>query len=706
MSNYPRSRPRRLDDDDLDAQSVLSAHESFMDLTSPISPPHHTREFYTRTEEYHKSKRGASRSRAGSPTSSVSTTGSITFAPIKPVSSADRQPSIRIDTDSYSTLSGAKPPLPTSPKPDFMRSASADSKGKGRRSHSRTRSPKTPVGRDFVLRVPEEQVAVNVPPTTNFLDPHERADLVRKTRKLAQVFGQTPSPLAVCPPGQLTVAVTGKQQHRRAAASVSGDSVPPPSAWGSALSLSAASSPSTARRFSTPLSPSDLISLAHAADGGDDAASFIDLSEEENDDGPTQSPEVRGAAVESEPRALDSAGDSSSMANDDSAEEDRRRKREKLAKLHRFLGSRVPAALVLGLPDPDSSLPPAAPSSAVEPFPTSAGSIDDTSPRSWRIRRRRSSSAAEMKSRWLDHIDRVKDDLDEREKAINVRRAVKMEKVFGVQPPQTLYHTRPPPPQLLPIGRSPSMSPPALSPMTFRRMSPTVADRPLSSPVLSTSPTSRNINQSAYINKRAHYISGRHSPTESTHHLLDPNDDDQFHAHHHSSSTSDIGSFPGDRSSSVYMHFRHSLNSLNDILDRDDKESLAELHRYLTGGQPENPFEPAPVNEALLEHDPDAQSLRAERRRSLPARASVLSLASQFTLASPEPEMVSFQARRRRAAKLTNFFGVDYRDLVGDVLESIESGVEEERHRGSLQPEEVQDLLQKLRRIKTKRTGL
>ncbi|TFY71838.1 hypothetical protein EVG20_g1164, partial [Dentipellis fragilis] len=379
---------------------------------------------------------------------------------------------------------------------------------------------------------------------------------------------------------------------------VSGESVPPPSAWGSGLSASLASSPSTARRFSTPLSPSDLVSLAHSADGGDDAASFIDLSEEENDDGPTHSPEVRAAAVEGEHPALESpALHSSSMPNDDSAEEDRRRKH--------------------------STLPAAAPSSAVEPFPTSAGPADDTSPRSWRIRRRRSSSAAEMKSRWLDHIDRVKDDLDEREKAINVRRAVKMEKVFGVQPPQTLYHTRPPPPQLLPTGRTPSMSPPALSPMTFRRVSPTVADRPLSSPTLSISPTSRNINQSAYINKRAHYNAGRHSPTESTHHLLDPNDDDYFHAHHHSSSTSDISTLPGDRSSTVYMHFRHSLNSLSDILDRDDKESLAELHRYLTGGQPENPFEPAPVNEALLEHDPDAQSLRAERRRSLPARASV-----------------------------------------------------------------------------------
>ncbi|KAI6163793.1 hypothetical protein EDD17DRAFT_1693125, partial [Pisolithus thermaeus] len=49
-----------------------------------------------------------------------------------------------------------------------------------------------------------------------------------------------------------------------------------------------------------------------------------------------------------------------------------------------------------------------------------------------------------------------------------------------------------------------------------------------------------------------------------------------------------------------------------------------------------------------------------------------------------------FQVRRRRAAKLTSFFGVDYRDLIDDILESIERGVEEERGRGTLQPEEVE----------------
>ena len=168
---------------------------------------------------------------------------------------------------------------------------------------------------------------------------------------------------------------------------------------------------------------------------------------------------------------------------------------------------------------------------------------------------------------------------------------------------------------------------------------------------------------------------------------------------------------PGKRASAVYVHYRHSLNSLSEIIDRvsppsrlrliyfggtnapvlhmlilrlqDDRESLAELHSILTNDQPgaEGYITPA--------REDDAKSVRSERRRSLPTRSSNRSLTSLFNLSSPSsPEMVSFQTRRRQAAKLTHFFGVDYRDLIGDILESIEHDVQE--HRGSLHPEEVQ----------------
>ena len=51
-----------------------------------------------------------------------------------------------------------------------------------------------------------------------------------------------------------------------------------------------------------------------------------------------------------------------------------------------------------------------------------------------KMRRRRSSSAAEFSRTWSDDIDRLKQGLNEREKAINVRRAIKMEKVSALAP--------------------------------------------------------------------------------------------------------------------------------------------------------------------------------------------------------------------------------------------------------------------------------
>ncbi len=116
---------------------------------------------------------------------------------------------------------------------------------------------------------------------------------------------------------------------------------------------------------------------------------------------------------------------------------------------------------------------------------------------------------------------------------------------------------------------------------------------------------------------------------------------------------------------------------------------MAELHSILTNDQSSGSRGSTPVPREDDEGE-DARTIRSERRRSLPTRSSTVSLASQFSLGSPSPERTSFQARRRQAAKLTHFFGVDYRDLIGDVLESIERYVEEERHRGTLHPEEVQ----------------
>ena len=78
------------------------------------------------------------------------------------------------------------------------------------------------------------------------------------------------------------------------------------------------------------------------------------------------------------------------------------------------------------------------------------------------------------------------------------------------------------------------------------------------------------------------------------------------------------------------------------------------------------------------------------RRRSLPALTSRVSFDSEYNVTAPETNVTGFQVRRRKAAKLTQFFGVDYRELINDVLQSIESGVKNEHKSGTLRTEEVE----------------
>ncbi len=151
---------------------------------------------------------------------------------------------------------------------------------------------------------------------------------------------------------------------------------------------------------------------------------------------------------------------------------------------------------------------------------------------------------------------------------------------------------------------------------------------------------------------------------------------------------------------------------------QDDRASLAELHEYLNAA---DAFTTSPTT-AEAEFDlasnaavvrarrlSVASSVKSERRRSLPARTSRASLASEYSIAETIVSAVGvgagageedgnagastgmgFQQRRRRAAKLAQFFGVDYRELVNDVIASIEGGVAAEEQRGTLRADEVE----------------
>jgi hypothetical protein len=357
-------------------------------------------------------------------------------------------------------------------------------------------------------------------------------------------------------------------------------------------------------------------------------------------------------------RSIASGSPSENITPEQQAEEERRQKREKLARLHRFLGSRVPPSLAFGLDDPPEKM-------------FSALTDDEPQRKMW-LRRRRSSSAAEAQSKWSDDTDRIKADLCSREKAINVKRAQKMEKVFGVAPPQTLYHTR----------RNPS---------------------PLSPSIVNNSPigTSKNRNITTYSKHQAKK-ERRPGSSESSQRLLLSREGDV--TEDPNAVWSALVSKSGRRSE-VYTHYEHSLNSLHDILDRDDRTSLAELHQYLKGDDhsPTSFFQVSPTRDL---HASASSSPKSERRHSLPARTSMVSISSEISITGPKPDQTDFQLRRRRAAKLTNFFGVDYRELINDVLESIESGLEHERKRGRLGAEEAEDLLQRLRQLKIKRTDI
>lgn len=374
--------------------------DSFIDLGSPPMSP---------AEGSHESKPAASTSGHSSPRSS--------------------------NTHSRSESPLAKPPIPTTPKPVFSR------------PHSLRKSI-------------DGRPRVEDPPTTT-LTTAERAGLVKRSRKIAQLLGQTPGPdLAsfspVVSPLQRSLLSPDPRKGHRAIASISNPLHPsdrgvwPPPEETLYLNING-------RRHSTPLSPtntstmwgldedesvlefdrrSSLSKKSSRARSSDSLpispvpspASFIDLSEDESAaETPKDITDHRRQAPFSEEPMIDDSASLLTLTSTQILEEERRRKREKLVKLHRFLGSRVPADLVLGLDSSQSpNLPP--PVSPVSPEIAS-----EETRKKFRMRRRRSNSYSGYTKPLTAQEDRMKSELDIQEKALNVRRAAKMEKVGTVQ---------------------------------------------------------------------------------------------------------------------------------------------------------------------------------------------------------------------------------------------------------------------------------
>jgi hypothetical protein len=283
---------------------------------------------------------------------------------------------------SDSSLCSSKPDLQTTPKPIFY-------------STSTMPRPLPPI---------PTASGAPLPSSTNFLDSGEHADLVRKTRKLARVFGETPR----------AEAIPVQEPSLSRYSSISD--------WSRRLS---ASELDEVRRHSAPLIPDDVSSMTSSSQGSltplnDQASHHVQVEimfiNDAFDDTASVSLEADTITLPSTPTQLQ-------LFEEEQADE-RRRKREKLAKLHRFLGSRVPINLALGIDDNvEASLP--------SPYfsPISPLYRNEDHQTTW-LKRRKSSSAILTSPHWTNDLERVKEELNEQEKLINVRRAVKMEKVY------------------------------------------------------------------------------------------------------------------------------------------------------------------------------------------------------------------------------------------------------------------------------------
>ncbi|CAE6390364.1 unnamed protein product [Rhizoctonia solani] len=122
----------------------------------------------------------------------------------------------------------------------------------------------------------------------------------------------------------------------------------------------------------------------------------------------------------------------------------------------------------------------------------------------------------------------------------------------------------------------------------------------------------------------------------------------------------DEKSLEGAEGGAHYQSYRASFNSLAYFVSNADRDSLEGLYDIISG--------------------PSESDSVAQRNQ--------------------------FAARRKRAAKLSNFFGVSYRDLFGAVLDILESDVKEDKEEGSLSAAETQDLLRKLKSLKDKGQGI
>ncbi|CAE7220765.1 unnamed protein product [Rhizoctonia solani] len=390
------------------------------------------------------------------------------------------------------------------------------------------------------------------PSTSNMRTASERAEMVKKTRKIQQVLGDVPP-------------LSGSAFYRVSRAARSEESLVSPTT----AVVVIGSSENRGHRSTASLSSRPLLALSPALQT--DGLLNIRTSGSGDDFGLGLNDGGLSPVAMSQPEDVEGEGE-----EEDEAMVARRAKRAKVAKLHRYLGSRVPAHLVLGLDetwDPERDLP-------------DVRSEDGGESASVFSRKKRRASDGDYTLLEADMNDLSV--MSSEEKARAVRRKAKMEKVglsfyahtfsdprqmFGERPPQKLYQVHQP---------------------------------------------------------------GVDTPAD---HESDPEE----------------VPLSGSEGGEHYQSYRASFNSLAYFVSNADRDSLEGLYDIVSGPSDDS-----------------------------------------------EAQRNQFAARRKRAAKLSNFFGVSYRDLFGAVLDILESDVKEDKEEGSLSAAETQDLLRKLKSLKDK----
>ncbi|KAF9513902.1 hypothetical protein BS47DRAFT_1392947 [Hydnum rufescens UP504] len=167
-------------------------------------------------------------------------------------------------------------------------------------------------------------------------------------------------------------------------------------------------------------------------------------------------------------------------------------------------------------------------------------------------------------------------------------------------------------------------------------------------------------------------------------------------------------------SSPLYMQHRYSINSLAYLVKKNKQEQLQDLLTYIrtdgdgrgrsrgSGVRAQSSFSDEDENVDVRRNSNSTSSISSSRMeyQEAPPSPTRSSISSFSAVMSPPPQPNEFQRRRKRAAKLSSFFGVEYRELFTEVLNTIESEVRSDRARGSLTAAEVQELLAKLRKLK------